>query len=52
MIVASVVLPSPGGAVQEHVIRGLSPAPGRLEQHRQVGLDLALADVFVERPRP
>ena len=41
-----------GRAVQEDVVGGLSPAPRRLEQHRQVGLDLALADVFVERARP
>ena len=41
-----------GRAVQEDVVGGLSPAPGRLEQDRQVRLDLALADVFVERARP
>ena len=40
-----------GRAVQEDVVGRLSPALGRLEQHRQVGLDLALADVFVERSR-
>ncbi len=52
MIVARVVLPSPGGPVQEDVVGCLSPAPGRLEQHGEVGLDLALADVFVEAARP
>ena len=52
MIVASVVLPRPGRAVEEDVVGRLSPAPRRREQHRQVGLDVALADVFVERPRP
>ena len=41
-----------GRAVQEDVVGRLSPALGRLEQHRQVGLDLGLADVFGERPRP
>ena len=41
-----------GRAVQEDVVGRLSPALRRLEQHRQVGLDLALADVFVERSRP
>ena len=40
-----------GRAVQEDVVGRLSPAPGRRQQHRQVRLDLALADVFVERPR-
>ena len=38
-------------AVEQDVVGRLSPAPRRLEQHRQVGLDLALADVFVERSR-
>ena len=41
-----------GRAVQEDVVGRLSPALRRLEQHREVGLDLALADVLVERPRP
>ena len=41
-----------GWAVKQDVVRGLSPAPGRGEQHRQVGLDVALADVFVEAARP
>ena len=41
-----------GRAVQEDVVGRLSPALRRLEQHREVGLDLALADVFVERARP
>jgi hypothetical protein len=40
-----------GRAVQEDVVGGLSPAPGRGEQYREVRLDLALPDVFVERPR-
>ena len=38
-------------AVEQDVIGRLSPPPGRGQQHREVGLDLALADVFVERPR-
>ena len=41
-----------GRAVQEDVVGGLSPALRGLQQHRQVGLDLRLADVFGERPRP
>ena len=41
-----------GRAVQQDVVGRLSPALRRLQQHRQVGLDLALADVFGERPRP
>ena len=41
-----------GRAVEEDVVGRLSPAPGRRQQHGQVRLDLALADVFVERPRP
>ena len=40
-----------GRAVEEDVVGRLSPAPGRGQQHRQVRLDLALPDVFVERPR-
>ena len=39
-------------AVEQDVVGGLSPALRRLQQHREVGLDLALADVFVERSRP
>ena len=38
-------------AVQEDVVRGLAPALGRLEQNREAGLDLPLADVLVQRPR-
>ena len=41
-----------GRAVQEDVVGRLSPALRRGQQHRQVGLDLALADVLVERARP
>ena len=37
-----------GRAVQQDVVRRLSPALRRREQDREVGLDLALADVFVE----
>ncbi len=44
-------LAEPGRPVEEDVVGGLSPAPGRLEQHREVRLDLALADVLVERAR-
>ena len=40
-----------GRAVEEDVVGRLSPALGGLEQHREVGLDLALADVLVEGPR-
>ena len=40
-----------GRSVQQDVVGRLSPAPGRRQQHRQVGLDLALADVLVERAR-
>ena len=38
-----------GRAVQQDVVGRLSPALRRLEQHRQVRLDLALADVLAER---
>ncbi len=41
-----------GRAVQQDVVGRLSPAPCRRKQHRQVGLDLALSDVLVERARP
>src|SRR3990172_3816933 len=41
-----------GRAVQEDVVGRLFPRPGRLEQDAEVGLDLALADVLVERARP
>ena len=41
-----------GRAVQQDVVRRLSPRPRRRQQDREVGLDLALADVLVERPRP
>ena len=50
-IVASVVLPRPGRAVEEDVVGRLSPALRGLQEHREVGLDLALADVFVEGAR-
>src|SRR4029079_13846783 len=39
-------------SVEEDVVSGLSPAPRGGEQDRQVGLDVALADVLVERLRP
>ena len=51
MIVARVVLPEARRAVEQDVIRRLSPPPGRRQQDGQVRLDLALADVLVERPR-
>ena len=41
-----------GWAVEEDVVGRLSPALRRLEQDGEVGLDLALADVLVERARP
>ena len=34
------------------MIRGLSPAARRLEEDREVGLDLPLADVLVQAPWP
>jgi hypothetical protein len=40
-----------GWAVQEDMVGGLSPSPCRCQQDRQVGLDLALADVLVQGPR-
>ena len=40
-----------GRAVEQDVIRRLSPPLRRLEQHVEARLDLALADVLVERPR-
>ena len=52
MIVASVVLPRPGGPYSR-TWSAASPLPRAAgQQHGQVGLDLALADVFVERSRP
>ena len=39
-------------AVQEDVVGRLSPALRGLQEHREVGFHLALADVFVERARP
>ena len=41
-----------GRPVEQDVVGRLSPAPGGLEQHRQVGLDLLLTDVLTERARP
>ena len=41
-----------GRAVEEDVVGGLSPALRRLEEDRQVGLDLVLADVFGKGSRP
>ena len=40
-----------GRAVQQDVVGGLSPPLRGRQQHRQVRLDLALTDVFVERSR-
>ena len=40
-----------GRAVQQHVIRRFSPASRRRQQHGQVGLDLALADVLGQAVR-
>ena len=40
-----------GRPVEQDVVGRLSPPPRRLEEDRQVGLDLALADVFVEAAR-
>ncbi len=40
-----------GWAVQQDVVRGFSPPLGRRQQHGQVRLDLALADVFAQGPR-
>ena len=51
MIVARGRLAESGRAVEEDVVGRLSPPPGRGQEHRQVRLDLALPDVFVERPR-
>ena len=52
MIVASVVLPRPGGPYRR-MWSAASPLPfAPPQQHGEVGLDLALADVFVERARP
>jgi hypothetical protein len=42
-------LAEPRRPVEEDVVGGLSPALRRLEQHRQVRLDLGLADVFAQR---
>ena len=41
-----------GRTVEEDVIRRLSPALRRAQEHGQVRLHLALADVFVQRSRP
>ena len=41
-----------GRAVEEDVVRGLSPGAGGGEQDREVRLDLALPDVLVQVARP
>ena len=41
-----------GRAVQQDVIGGFTPPPRRRQQHREVGLDLALADVFGQAVGP
>src|SRR4026208_1547263 len=51
MIVARGGVAAAGGPVREAVAGALPPPPRRREQHRQVRLDLALADVLVERAR-
>ena len=52
MIIASVVLPRPGGPRQQHVV-GRAPAPPRrLEHEAELLAHPLLADELVERPRP
>jgi hypothetical protein len=40
-----------GRTVQQDVVGGLSPPLRGRDEHGEIGLDLALADVLVERPR-
>ena len=49
---ARLVLPRPGGPGEEQVVGGLAPAPGRLEDDREVLLQLGLADELVEPAGP
>ena len=52
MMCASVVLPKPGRAEQQHVIeRLLAPARG-LDEDAELLANFFLADVLVERSRP
>ena len=52
MIVASVVLPRPGGPYRRTWSAASSLPRAACQQDGQVGLDLALADVLGERARP
>ena len=46
MMLASVVLPSPGGPYSKHVVHGLAARLGGLDGDRKILLDLLLADEF------
>ena len=50
-IEASVVLPSPGRAVEEHVVERLAAAPGGLDEDAQLLLEARLPDEFIEHQR-
>ena len=52
MIPARLVLPSPGGPGEQHVVDGLAPPAGRLEDDLEVALELGLADELGERAGP
>ena len=51
MMVASVVLPSPGRPRQQHVVERLAALARRLDRHAQALHGRPLADVFVEALR-
>ncbi len=52
MMTASVVLPRPGRAEDQHVIERLGAPARRLDEDGHLALDLFLADIFAEGPRP
>ena len=49
---ARVVLPRPGRAREQQVVDGLAAPPGRLEDDREVLLELGLADELGQRAGP
>jgi hypothetical protein len=52
MIIASVVLPRPGGPGQQHVVGRRTAAARRLEHQRDLLADPLLPDELVEGARP
>ena len=39
-------------AVEQHMVQGLLPLPGRLDKHRQIFLDFLLSNIIGEMPGP